>query len=178
MGQDGCCSKHVRLHFCPQRRVKVGVGQWFGFVAVGAKCCLWWVAWYPLVVVPLEEVLPSTFVQAGGGIVWSGGTPLVVMARLSFSSFGVVCSARFLWYSSSASGLVASDVLLEDLCGNFVSTWCLLFRLRSATSRLLEFFLLIHASRLFQKMTRASLDSIPENAVFCRIPVQINGSKS
>ena len=64
------------------------------------------------------------FVQAGGGFVWSGGTPLVVMARLSFSSFGVVCSARFLWYSSSASGLFASDVLLEDLYGNFVvSTW-------------------------------------------------------
>ena len=121
----------------------------------------------------------DTFVQAGGGIVWSGGTPLVVMARLSFSSFGVVCSARFLWYSSSASGLVASDVLLEDLHGIFVlSTWCLLFRLRSAASGLLDFFLLIHASRLFQKMIRASFDSMPENAVFSKIPVHINGSKS
>ena len=53
----------------------------------------------------------NTFVQAGGGFVWSGGTPLVVMARLSFSSLGVVCAARFLWYSSSASGLVESDAL-------------------------------------------------------------------
>ena len=120
----------------------------------------------------------GTFVQAGGGIVWSGGAPFVVMARLSFRSFCVMYSACFLWYSSSASGLVASDVLPEDLCSNFVSTWCLLVRLRSATSRLLVFVLLIHASRLFQKMTRASLDSIPENAVFFRIPVQINGSKS
>ena len=120
----------------------------------------------------------GTFVQAGGGIVWSGAAPFVVMARLSFRSFCVMYSACFLWYSSFASGLVASDVLPEDLCSDFVSTWCLLFRLRSATSRLLEFVLLIHASRLFQKMTRASLDSIPENAVFFMIPVQINGSKS
>ena len=117
-------------------------------------------------------------VQAGDGIVWSGGAPFIVMARLSFRSFFVMYSACFLWYSSSASGSVASDVLLEDLCGNFVSTWCLLFRLRSATSRLLVFVILIQASRLFQKMTRASLDNIPENAVFFKIPVQINGSRS
>ena len=118
------------------------------------------------------------FVQAEDGIVWSGEMPLVVVTRLSFRCFCFMYAACFLWYSSSASGLVASDVLPEDLCSDFVSTWCLLFRLRSATSRLLVFFLLIHASRLFQKMTRASLDSIPENAVFFRIPVQINGSKS
>ena len=58
----------------------------------------------------------GTFVQAGGGIVRTGGAPFVVMARLSFRSFCVMYSACFLWYSSSASGLVASDVLLEDLC--------------------------------------------------------------
>ena len=121
----------------------------------------------------------GTCVQSCNGVAWSGGTPLVVMARLSFSSLGVVCAARFLWYSSSASGLVASDTLLKDLHGIFVdSTWCLLFRLRSAASGLLEFFLLIHASRLFQKMTRASLDSMPENVEFFEIPVHISGSNS
>ena len=47
------------MYFCPQGRVKNGVGQWFGFVAVGARCCPWWVAWCPLVVVPLGEVWVS-----------------------------------------------------------------------------------------------------------------------
>ena len=120
----------------------------------------------------------GNFVQAGDGIVWSGEIPFVVVARLTFRSFCFMYAACFLWYSSSASGLVASDVLPEDLCSDFVSTWCLLFRLRSATSRQLVFVLLIQASRLFQKMTRASLAGIPENVVFFRIPVQIHGSKS
>ena len=120
----------------------------------------------------------GNFVQAGDGIVWSGEIPFVVVARLSFRSFCFMYAACFLWYSSPPSGLVASDVLPEDLCSDFVSTWCFFFRLRSATLRLLVFVLLIQASRLFQKMTRASLDSIPENAVFFRKPVQINGSRS
>ena len=81
--------------------------------------------------------------------------------------------------SSSASGLVASDALLEDLHGIFVVlTWCILFRLRVAVSGLLEFFFLIHASRLFRKINRASLDSMPEKAKFFEIPVHINVSKS
>ena len=50
--------------------------------------------------------------------------------------------------------------------------------MRSAASRQLVLVLLIQASLLFKKMTRASLDSIPENAVFFKIPVQINGSRS
>ena len=37
---------------------------------------------------------------------------------------------------------------------------------------------MIQASLLLQKMDRAPLDSIPENAVFSRIPMQINGSGS
>ena len=63
---------------------------------------------------------------------------------------------------SSAFGMVASVALLEDLHGIFdVLAWCILFRLRFTVSGLLEFFFLIHASRLFQKMIRASLDSMP-----------------
>ena len=118
------------------------------------------------------------FVQAEDGIVWSGEMPLVVVTRLSFRCFCLMYAACCFWYSSSVSGLVASDALQGDLCCDFVSMWCFLFRLRSAASRRLVLDLLIQASLLFQKMSRASLDSIPENAVFSRIPVQFNGSGS
>ena len=117
------------------------------------------------------------FAQAEDGIVWSGGVPLVVVTRLYFSCF-CLCAACCLWCSSSAPGLVASDALPEGLCCGFVSIWCFLFRLRSAASMRLVLDLLIQASLLFQKMIRASLDSIPEKAVFSRIPLQINGSGS
>ena len=117
------------------------------------------------------------FVQAKGGVVWSGGVPLVVVAALSFRCFRLY-AACCLWSSSSAPGLVASDALPEGLCCGFVSIWCFLFRLRCAASVRLVLDPLIQALPLFQKMTRASLDSIPENVVFSRIPMQINDSGS
>ena len=64
----------------------------------------------------------GNFVQAEDGIVWSGEMPLVVVTRLSFRCFCFMYAAFCFWYSSSASGLFASDALQEDLCGDFVST--------------------------------------------------------
>ena len=57
-----------------------------------------------------------------------------------------------------------------------LESWVIFFNI-VCFSRLLEFFVLIHASRLFQKMIRASLGSMPENAALFEIPVHINGSK-
>ena len=105
------------------------------------------------------------FVQAGDGIAWSGGIPVVVMARLSFRSFCVMYSACFLWYSSSASGLVASDVLPEDLCSDFVTTCCLFFRLRSATSMLFVFVILIQIQKIkLQEEVMLEIDGIEPNS--------------
>ena len=110
---------------CPSVLMITDVGRCGGGSTLWCRCCSIKVSH---VVGGMVSIDPGSsggsggiFVLAEHGILWSREMPLVVVTRLSFRCFCLMYAACCFWYSSSASGLVASDALQEDLCGDFVS---------------------------------------------------------
>ena len=110
---------------CPSVLMIADVGRCGGGSTLWCRCCCIKVSH---VVGGMVSIDPGSFgggggifVQAEDGIVWSGEMPLVVVTRLSFRCFCLMYAVCCLWYSSSVSGLVASDAIQGDLCDDFGS---------------------------------------------------------